>query len=49
MLNHVSIGVRDIARSRAFYDETLAVIRFKRLSTGEDSLGYGDDSVVFWI
>jgi catechol 2,3-dioxygenase-like lactoylglutathione lyase family enzyme len=49
MLNHVSIGVRDIARSRAFYDETLAAIGFKRLSTGEDSLGYGDDAVVFWI
>ena len=49
MLDHVSIGVRDIARSRAFYDATLGPLGYTRLSTGEDSLGYGKEAVVFWI
>jgi len=49
MLNHVSIGVRDIEKSRAFYDQALAPLGYKRLSTGEDSLGYGKEAVAFWI
>jgi catechol 2,3-dioxygenase-like lactoylglutathione lyase family enzyme len=49
MLNHVSIGVRDILRSRAFYDAALGPLGYKRLSTGEDSLGYGKDAAVFWV
>ena len=49
MLNHVSIGVRDIAKSRAFYDQALAPLGYARLSTGEDSLGYGKDAAVFWM
>lgn len=49
MLDHVSIGVQDIARTRAFYDAVLAPLGYDRLSTGEGSLGYGRDAVVFWI
>jgi catechol 2,3-dioxygenase-like lactoylglutathione lyase family enzyme len=49
MFDHVSIGVRDIARSKAFYDRTLEPIGFTRLSTTEDSLGYGKESVALWI
>ncbi len=49
MLNDVSIGVRDIARSKAFYDSVLQAIGYRRLSEGEDSLGYGKEDVVFWI
>ena len=49
MFDHISIGVRDIAKSRAFYDETLGAIGFMRLSSGDDSLGYGKEAVVFWI
>ena len=47
MFDHISIGVRDIARSKAFYDSALQAIGYKRLS--EDSLGYGKEAVAFWI
>ena len=47
MFDHISIGVRDIARSQAFYDSALQAIGYKRLS--EDSLGYGKEAVAFWI
>ena len=49
MFDHISIGVRDIARSRAFYDQALAAIGYRRLSAREDSLGYGEEAVAFWI
>jgi catechol 2,3-dioxygenase-like lactoylglutathione lyase family enzyme len=49
MLNHISIGVRDIARTRRFYDAALKPLGYKALSTGETSLGYGKDAVVLWI
>ena len=45
MFNHISIGVRDIARSKAFYDSALEAIGYRRLSEGEDSLGYGKEEV----
>jgi catechol 2,3-dioxygenase-like lactoylglutathione lyase family enzyme len=49
MIDHVSIGARDIAKTRAFYDAALAPLGYTRLSSGESSLGYGKDSVQFWI
>lgn len=49
MLNHVSIGVRDIARARRFYDAALAPLGYRCLSASEGSLGYGRDTVAFWI
>lgn len=49
MIDHVSIGVREIARTRRFYDAALAPLGYKCLSNGADSLGYGRDSVAFWI
>jgi catechol 2,3-dioxygenase-like lactoylglutathione lyase family enzyme len=50
MFNHISIGVRDIARSKAFYDSALEAIGYRRLSEGEDSLGYGkEEAVFFWV
>ena len=49
MLDHVSIGVRDIARTRAFYDAVFAPLGYRCLSPGESSLGYGKEWVVFWI
>lgn len=49
MLNHVSIGVRNIAKTRRFYDEVLGPLGYKCLSEGDDSLGYGDKAVVLWI
>lgn len=49
MFDHVSIGVRDIARARRFYDAALAPLGFTCLSEGADSLGYGADAVALWI
>jgi catechol 2,3-dioxygenase-like lactoylglutathione lyase family enzyme len=49
MLDHVSIGVRDIDATRRFYDAVLAPLRYTCLSDGADSLGYGREGVGFWI
>ncbi|MGH7068369.1 MAG: VOC family protein [Acetobacteraceae bacterium] len=49
MIDHVSIGVRELARTRRFYDAALTPLGYKCLSNGADSLGYGRESVAFWI
>lgn len=49
MINHVSIGVRDLARTKLFYEAALGPLGCKCLSEGADSLGYGQDAVGFWI
>ena len=49
MFDHVSIGVRDIARAKRFYDAALAPLGYKRLSQSPTLLGYGADSVALWI
>ena len=49
MLDHVSIGVRDIARSKRFYDAALAPLGYGCKSESAGSLGYGRDGVALWI
>lgn len=49
MINHLSIGVRDVARAKRFYDAALAPLGYRCLSEGEGSLGYGATDVVLWI
>jgi catechol 2,3-dioxygenase-like lactoylglutathione lyase family enzyme len=49
MFDHISFGVRDIARSRRFYDSALAPLGLSALSVGDDSLGYGKDAVALWL
>ncbi|HEY1325589.1 MAG TPA: VOC family protein [Casimicrobiaceae bacterium] len=49
MINHVSIGVRDIARTRRFYDAALKPLGYACRSADEGSLGYGKDGVALWI
>jgi catechol 2,3-dioxygenase-like lactoylglutathione lyase family enzyme len=49
MINHVSIGVRDIAKTKRFYDAALKPLGYKCLSQGDASLGYGNGSVALWI
>jgi catechol 2,3-dioxygenase-like lactoylglutathione lyase family enzyme len=49
MFDHISIGVRDIAATRRFYDAALEPLGLSRLSDGETSLGYGRDAVGLWI
>ena len=49
MINHVSIGVRDISRTKLFYDAALNPLGYSCLSADASSLGYGRDAVGFWI
>ena len=49
MINHVSIGVRDIPKAKRFYDAVLAPLGYSCLSEDDASLGYGSDSVALWI
>ena len=49
MIDHVSIGVRDVAKTKLFYDAALKPLGYKCLSEGEGSLGYGADTVMLWI
>ena len=49
MLDHVSIGVRDIKRSRRFYDATLEALGYSCRSPGDSSLGYGRDREELWV
>ena len=49
VINHVSIGVRDIAKTKSFYDAVLKPPGYACLSATESSLGYGKASVALWI
>lgn len=49
MLDHVSIGVRDVAGAKRFYDTVLEPLGYRCLSEGKGCLGYGRDAVALWI
>src|SRR5262249_59629798 len=51
MLDHVTIGVSNIARAVAFYDRALAPLGIERLyAEGTTAFGYGSDKkAYFWI
>lgn len=50
MLDHVSIGVRDVAASQKFYDAALKPLGYERLSSGEGSAGYGHGKAIhLWL
>lgn len=49
MINHISIGVRDVAKAKRFYDAALKPLGYKCLSESSGSLGYGANAVALWI
>lgn len=49
MIDHVSLGVRDVATAKRFYDAALKPLGYECLSEAAGSLGYGRDRVAFWI
>lgn len=56
MIDHITFGVSDIARSISFYDQALASLGVRRLfdvpkenSDGIQATGYGDDRPWFWV
>lgn len=49
MINHISIGVSDVGKAKAFYDAALKPLGYTCLSESADSLGYGRDAAVLWL
>ena len=51
MIAHVSIGVRDIDRSKSFYDAALEPLRYKCIRQARTLMGYGygRDSIALWV
>jgi len=49
MFDHISIGVRDIAKAKVFYDAALKPLGFTCLSADDTSLGYGKEAIGFWV
>jgi catechol 2,3-dioxygenase-like lactoylglutathione lyase family enzyme len=41
MIDHLSVGVSDLARAGAFYDAVLGALGYARLFTHERAVGYG--------
>ena len=49
MLDHVSIGVKDIEASKRFYDATLKPLGYvSKYAKGTDA-GYGKDAIQLWL
>lgn len=49
MLDHVSIGVRDLAAARRFYDAVFAPLGYRCLVDGDGYAGYGAEAPEFWL
>jgi catechol 2,3-dioxygenase-like lactoylglutathione lyase family enzyme len=49
MFDHVSIGVKDLERSRVFYDAALTALGYERLSNFDGTIGYGVERAQFWV
>ena len=49
MINHVSIGVPDLAAAGKFYDAALKPLGYKKLHDSAEALGYGADNPELWV
>ena len=49
MIDHVSVGVRDLERAARFYEPTLAALGLSRLVTRPATIGFGKAYPEFWI
>jgi len=49
MIDHISIGVRDLERAKRFYDAVLGALGYRLLRTEQGTLGYGNDDATFWV
>jgi hypothetical protein len=51
MIAHISLGVRDVERSKRSYDAVLEPLGYKciRAARKLTGYGYGRDSVAFWV
>ena len=48
-IDHVSLAVRDLARSAAFYEATLAPLGYTKLVVRERMIGFGKTHSEIWI
>jgi catechol 2,3-dioxygenase-like lactoylglutathione lyase family enzyme len=49
MIDHVSVGVRDLERAARFYEAVLAALGLSRLVTRPATVGFGKSYPEFWI
>lgn len=49
MLDHISIGVRNMPRAIAFYRAVLAPLGYQCLTEGEDYAGFGAEQPELWL
>jgi len=49
MIDHVSLGVRDLAHGAAFYEAVLAEIGFEKLESRAETVGFGKRYPEFWL
>jgi catechol 2,3-dioxygenase-like lactoylglutathione lyase family enzyme len=49
MIDHVSVGVRDLERAAHFYEAVLAALGLTRLVTRPATIGFGKNYPEFWI
>lgn len=49
MIDHISIGVRDLAASGRFYNSALAPLGYARMIVRETTVGYGKKYPDFWL
>jgi catechol 2,3-dioxygenase-like lactoylglutathione lyase family enzyme len=49
MIDHISIGVGNIGRTKRFYDAAFRPLGYSCLSESDGTLGYGRDGAEFWV
>src|ERR1700744_4075548 len=49
MIDHVSVGIRDLERAAGFYEAALAPLGLSRLVTRPATVGFGKSYPEFWI
>ncbi|MBN9048124.1 MAG: VOC family protein [Rhizobiales bacterium] len=49
MIDHVSVGVRDLAAATRFYDAVLATLGFRKLEERPATVAFGKAYSEFWI
>jgi catechol 2,3-dioxygenase-like lactoylglutathione lyase family enzyme len=49
MIDHASIGVRDLAAASAFYEKLLATIGLQKLVVRPSTVGFGKKYPEFWL
>lgn len=49
MLDHISLGMRDMAAARRFYDAVFKPLGYTALHAGDGYAGYGAEAAEFWL